>query len=46
MEKVIGNKSGRSTVTPTVTEENLANKTFQLTDFLHREIIPPQAVMH
>lgn len=46
VEKAIGNKPGRSTIAPTVIEENLANKIFQLTDFLHREMIPPQAVMH
>lgn len=46
VEKVIGNKPGRSTIAPTVNEENLAKKTFHLTDFLHREMIPSQAAMH
>lgn len=46
VEKVIDNKPGRSTIAPTVNEENLANKTFQLTDFLDREMIPSHAVMH
>lgn len=33
VEKATGNKPGRSTIAPTVNEENLGNKTSQLTDF-------------
>lgn len=46
VEKMIGNKPGRSTIAPTANEENLANKILQLTGLLQREMILSQAVMH
>lgn len=46
VEKMIGSKPGRSTIAPTASEENLANKILQLTGLLQREMIPSQAVMH
>lgn len=45
MDKIIVNKPGRSTIAPTVNEENLANKKFLLAG-LHREMLPSQEVMH
>lgn len=45
VEKVVCNKPGRSAITPTMNEENLAKKTFQLTDSLHREMISSQVAI-
>lgn len=45
VDRMIGNKPGRSTTAPSENRENLAKKRFLLTD-LHREMVPTQTVMH